>query len=126
MRRLVAILTLCVTVLLLPAATAVLLAAPQSVLPACCRTHGVHHCILEGHLAGQGGVRFGGVQFRAPACPFSHPLHAVLILPVPATPLLLRAQPLPIMRVEQRAGPFVRLAYAPRLSRPRAPPLSFS
>src|ERR1700760_4267868 len=119
MRRLVAILTLCVTALLLPAATAVSLAAPQAVLPACCRTHGAHHCVvaLEGRIAGAGTV-----QFRAPACPFSHPLHAVLILPVPATPVLLRAQPLPIMRVEQRAGPFVRLAYAPRLSRPRAPP----
>jgi hypothetical protein len=123
MRRMLAILTLCVTALLLPAATAVSLAAPQTTLPACCRAHGAHHCLMasQERAAGQRGV-----QLRGPSCPFAHSFHAVLTVPALPAPSPLRSQQLPLTRVEQRAGQWAGLANPPHRFRPRAPPLSFS
>ncbi len=63
--------------LLLPGATALQLAQPQVLLPACCRTHGVHHCSVG--VARQGGtpaLARRGLPFREPfAC--SHSAGAV-------------------------------------------------
>jgi hypothetical protein len=40
-------------------------ANPEASLPACCRTHGAHHCAMV-HLRGAAG----GTAFQAPPCPF--------------------------------------------------------
>ncbi|MGI8770306.1 MAG: hypothetical protein ACR2JE_02610 [Acidobacteriaceae bacterium] len=123
MRRLLAILTLCVTALLLPAATALSLAAPQSLLPACCRAHGAHHCAMR---SAENGAGQHGLQLRGVACPFAHPSLAVLTVPALPAPTQLHSLHLPITRIEQRAGPSMAASSIVRLSRPRAPPLSCS
>jgi|ERR1700722_9216451 hypothetical protein len=46
MRRIAALVLLCLFGALLPSATVVALAAPQSLLPICCRAHGAHACIM--------------------------------------------------------------------------------
>src|SRR5271168_1929334 len=46
MRRIAALVLLCVFGTLLPSATVIALAAPQQLLPICCRAHGAHSCIL--------------------------------------------------------------------------------
>ncbi len=46
MRRIAALLLLCVFGALLPSATVVALAAPQQLLPICCRAHGAHACMM--------------------------------------------------------------------------------
>lgn len=38
---------------------------PEASLPACCRTHGAHHCAMM-HLQGTSG----GPEFHAPPCPY--------------------------------------------------------
>ena len=73
-RRLIANLLTCWMLLLVPGATALDLARPQALLPACCRTHGVHHCTM-------GSVE----QAHAPAwrgagCPFANLQHAAILL----------------------------------------------
>jgi hypothetical protein len=40
-------------------------ANPEASLPACCRTHGAHHCAMM-HMSGISG----GPAFHAPPCPF--------------------------------------------------------
>src|ERR1700684_4053183 len=46
MRRIAALVLLCVFGTLLPSATVLALAAPQQLLPICCRAHGAHSCIM--------------------------------------------------------------------------------
>ena len=78
-RRLIANLLTCWMLLLVPGATALDLARPQMLLPACCRTHGAHHCII-------GTVQQGhGPAWRGPGCPFANLQHAAILL-VPHMP----------------------------------------
>jgi hypothetical protein len=81
-RGLIANLLTCWMLLLVPGATALDLARPQVLLPACCRTHGAHHCVM-------GGVPQGhGPAWRGMGCPFANLPHAaVLLVPyIPAAP----------------------------------------
>jgi hypothetical protein len=74
MRRIAAIALLCVFGALVPAATALALAAPQQLLPICCRAHGAHACVM-GMLPS--AAPDAGPVLRQPRCPFSQSLRAV-------------------------------------------------
>jgi hypothetical protein len=71
-QRLIANLLMYWMLLLVPGATALELAQPQVLLPACCRVHGAHHCM--------GIARPGsGPAWRGQGCPFAN-LHAAILL----------------------------------------------
>src|SRR5271156_3923148 len=74
MRRIAATILLCVFGALLPSATAIALAAPQQLLPICCRAHGAHSCVM-GSLASSSAD--AGPELRAPGCPYRQGLRAV-------------------------------------------------
>jgi hypothetical protein len=74
-QRLIANVLMYWMMLLVPGATALDLGQPQVLLPACCRTHGEHHCMTVAH---QGG----GPAWRGDGCPFAKLTHpAILLVP---------------------------------------------
>lgn len=88
--------------------TAILPASAESRLPACCRRHGAHHCVMSAEMAAQ--VASGSAPFFAapshcdsyPGCMvlFTEPVQAVaaspaglpLLLAEPHSPLASRAE----------------------------------
>ena len=66
MRRIAAFVLLCVFGTLLPTATVVALAAPQKLIPVCCRAHGAHSCVMAVSTASTDA----GPTLRQPGCPF--------------------------------------------------------
>ena len=102
--------------LLVPIATALELAQPQMLLPACCRTHGAHHCSM---LAAR---RASGLGWQAPGCPFAHLQHAAVVLPT----YLPTAPPFIHQRTITAAAPSSQLAvlasFLAALPASRAPP----
>jgi hypothetical protein len=82
-QRLIANLLMSWMLLLFPGATALQLAQPQILLPACCRTHGAHHCSMG---AAQHDSAPG---WRGAGCPFANLQHAAILL----APYLPAAQP---------------------------------
>lgn len=81
-RRLIANLLTCWMLLLVPGATALDLARPQVLLPACCRAHGAHHCVMASVPQDHGPA------LRGAGCPFANLQHAaILLIPhMPAVP----------------------------------------
>jgi hypothetical protein len=75
MRRIAAVILLCIFGAFLPSATVFALAAPDQSLPVCCRIHGAHHCLLAGLGAGVAGL--SQPAFRAPGCLYRQGMHAV-------------------------------------------------
>lgn len=77
MRRFAAAMLLCLFGALLPSASFVVLAASPQLLPACCRVHGTHHCML----GTPAGFSVPGSTLkptlRTPVCPFRHDLQAI-------------------------------------------------
>lgn len=73
MQRLIANLLMYWMLLLVPGATALDLARPQVLLPACCRIHGAHHCMAT-------TLQGGGPAWRGEACPFANLTHAAILL----------------------------------------------
>ncbi len=59
--------------LLVPGATALELARPQVLLPACCRIHGAHHCMATARQS-------SGPAWRGQGCPFANLSHAAILL----------------------------------------------
>jgi hypothetical protein len=82
-QRLIANLLMYWMVLLVPGATALQVAQPQVLLPACCRTHGAHHCSMRA------AAQSGAPAWRGEKCPFSGMTHAAILL----APYLPAAQP---------------------------------
>ena len=74
MQRLIANLLMYWMLLLVPGATALDLAQPQLLLPACCRVHGAHHCSMGTQHTGSGPA-WGGQ-----GCPFVNLSHAAILL----------------------------------------------
>jgi hypothetical protein len=72
-QRLIANLLTYWMLLLVPGATALDLARPQVLLPACCRVHGAHHCMATTHEG-------SGPAWRGEACPFANLTHAAILL----------------------------------------------
>jgi len=114
-QRLIAKLLMCWMLLLVPGATALDLVQPQVLLPACCRVHGVHHCM--------GTTREGSAPaWRAEGCPFANMAHAAVL---PA--LYLPSTGAPIVRTPEVADtPSAELAalatFLAGLPGSRAPP----
>jgi len=79
-QRLIANLLMSWMLLLIPGATALQLAQPQILLPACCRTHGAHHCMAATR-------QDSGPAWRGQGCPFANLQHAAILLApyLPAT-----------------------------------------
>lgn len=80
MQRLIANLLMYWMLLLVPGATALELVQPQVLLPACCRVHGVHHCMVHSR-AGNAPAWHGA------GCPFANLSHAAILL-VPYLPAM--------------------------------------
>jgi hypothetical protein len=73
-QRLIANLLMSWMLLLFPGATALQLAQPEILLPACCRTHGAHRCSM-------GTVRQNSAPgWRGQGCPFANLSHAAILL----------------------------------------------
>jgi hypothetical protein len=73
-QRLIANLLVSWMLLLFPGATALQLTPSQVLLPACCRTHGAHHCSM-------GTARQNSAPgWRGEGCPFANLSHAAILL----------------------------------------------
>lgn len=79
MRRLAALLTLCLLNMLLPSAAVLALSAQHQLMPIACRVHGTRDC---GMMAGMDGKAMpesaSGPQVVQSGCPSGHCLQAVL------------------------------------------------
>jgi hypothetical protein len=73
-QRLIANLLMYWMLLLFPGATALQLAQPEILLPACCRTHGAHHCSMDSER------QDSAPRWRGAGCPFSNLQHAAILL----------------------------------------------
>jgi hypothetical protein len=73
-QRLIANLLISWMLLLVPGATALDLAQPQLLLPACCRVHGAHHCMMGNDHPSPGPT------WRGQGCPFANLSHAAILL----------------------------------------------
>ena len=103
MRRIAAFVLLCVFGALLPSATMMALAAPQQLVPICCRAHGAHACVMGSAASASTDA---APALRQPGCPFGQSLRAVttvsisavLTLRIPLRPFVtsLDRQPLPM------------------------------
>jgi hypothetical protein len=123
MRRIAALVLLCVFGTLLPLATVMALAAPQQLLPICCRAHGAHSCIM-GALGG--APSDAGPTLRQAACPFGQSLRATTTVTV-STDFTSRARfGLAAADVERQAIADAVATRMLRRSAPRGPPSSFS
>ena len=81
MRRIAALVLLCVFGALLPSATVLALAAPQQLLPICCRAHGAHSCVMGAWPMQSSDA---GPALRQPACPFGQSLRAITTVTITA------------------------------------------
>jgi hypothetical protein len=123
MRRIAALLLLFVFATLLPSATVIALAAPQQLLPICCRAHGAHSCLMG---AGAVALSDAAPALRQPACPFGQSLRAITTATISADFAARSGFDLPSAGREQR---FIADTVKSRMLRraaPRGPPSSFS
>jgi len=123
MRRIAAFLLLCVFGTMLPSATAVVLAAPQQLLPICCRAHGTHACTMGSHATASSDPMPG---LRQPGCAFGHNLHAITTMAI-SSGLTSRINfGLALAGLSPQAIADAIFSHPLRLSAPRGPPVSFS
>ena len=123
MRRIAAIALLCVFATLLPAATALALAAPQQLLPICCRAHGAHACVM-GSLPN--AAPDAGPTLRQPGCPFGQNLRAVTTGSITADFTASTRLGLVVISLHRQLMADAVAARVLRRSAPRGPPSSFS
>jgi hypothetical protein len=122
MRRIAALLLLWVFGALLPSATVMALAAPQQLLPICCRTHGAHSCIMG---AAGGASSDAAPTLRQPGCPFGQSLRATTTVTI-STDFTSRASfALAAADIDRQAIADAVATRMLRRSAPRGPP-SFS
>jgi hypothetical protein len=119
MRRVLAITLLLafVSPLVVPLCAAT--ADPEASLPACCRSHGKHHCAMMHMML----MASSGPVFSAPACPrYPTAIH----LPALATAMLTAVRPLSVvpMRAPAPPNPSPRRAFVfdPSANLNRGPP----
>ncbi len=108
---------------LLPSATVVSLAAPQQVLPNCCRAHGAHACVMGGAQEASSGA---APALRQPGCPFNQNLRALTTVTLSADFASRTSFGLAVANIERQ---WVADAVATRMllrSAPRGPPTPFS
>jgi hypothetical protein len=123
MRRIAAFVLLCVFGASLPSATMMALAAPQQLVPICCRAHGAHACVMGSVASASSDA---APALRQPGCPFSQSLHAVTNVSINAVLTLRTRFGLVVTSVDRH---FIADAVASRILRrsaPRGPPASLS
>jgi hypothetical protein len=128
MRRIAAFVLLCVFGALLPSATVLALAAPQQLVPVCCRARGAHSCVmgLAGGASSDGASSDAAPTLRQPACPYGQSLRAVVTGSISADITARARFGLVFLSLDQR---LIEDAIASRVLRrfaPRGPPYSFS
>jgi hypothetical protein len=122
MRRIAALLLLWVFGTLLPSATVMALAAPQQLLPICCRAHGAHSCIMAAGRASSDA----GPTLRQAACPFGQSLRATTTVTI-STDFTSRAKlGLAAADIDRQAIADAVATRMLRRSAPRGPPSSLS
>jgi hypothetical protein len=120
MRRIAAIVLLCVFGTLLPSATAITVAAPQPLVPICCRTHGAHSCI-SGMVSSDTAP-----TLRQPACPFGQSLRAITTVTILADFRSNTRFALVVANIDRQLVADVVATRVLRRSAPRGPPSSSS
>jgi hypothetical protein len=123
MRRIAAIALLCVFGALLPAATALALAAPQQLLPICCRAHGAHACVMGSF---PNAAPDAGPTLRQPGCPFGQNLRAVTTGSITADFTARTRLGLVVISLDRQFMADAVAARVLRRSAPRGPPSYFS
>jgi len=123
MRRIAAVMLLCVFGTLLPSATVIALAAPQQLLPICCRAHGAHSCIL-GAMANTASD--AAPTLRQAACPFGQSLRAITTVTISADFTSRSRFDLAVTNIDQQLIADAVATRILRRSAPRGPPSSFS
>jgi hypothetical protein len=123
MRRLAAAILLCVFGALLPSATVVALAAPQQLLPICCRAHGAHACAM-GSAASV--LPDAGPTVRQAACPFGEVLRAITTVTISTGFSHSVILGLVAIGMSWMCLAGIVVAHPRRPFAPRGPPLSFS
>lgn len=121
MRRIAALVLLCVFGALLPSATVVALAAPQQLLPICCRAHGAHACMM-GLMAHSDT----GPTLRQPACPYGQSLRAITTVTISADFASDAGFALAVANMDRQLIADTVATRILRRSAPRGPPSSFS
>ena len=121
MRRIAALMLLCVFGALLPSATAVALAAPQQLLPICCRAHGAHACMMGSAANASSDVAH---TLRQPGCPFGQSLRAVTTVTISADFGPRSSFGLAVTNIERQWIADAVASRVLRRSAPRGPPSS--
>jgi hypothetical protein len=122
MRRIAALVLLCVFGTLLPSATAMALAAPQQLLPICCRAHGAHSCIMVMANAPSDA----GPTLRQAACPYGQSLRAITTVTISADFTSRASFALGVANIDRQVIADAVATRMLRRSAPRGPPSSFS
>jgi hypothetical protein len=123
MRRIAALVLLCVFGTLLPSATVLALVAPQQLLPICCRAHGAHSCIM-GSMADAPSDAVP--TLRQAACPYSQSLRAITRVTISADFSSRASFALAVANIDRQLIADAVATRILRRSAPRGPPSSFS
>jgi len=123
MRRIAALVLLCVFGTLLPSATVIALAAPQQLLPICCRAHGAHSCIM---VAMANAPSDPGPTLRQAACPYGQSLRAITTVTISADFASDASFALAVTNIDRQLIADAVATRILRRSAPRGPPSSFS
>jgi hypothetical protein len=121
MRRFAALVLLCVFGTLLPLATVTALAAPQQLLPICCRAHGAHSCVMGGMASSDAAP-----ALRQPSCPFGQSLRAITTVTITADFSSRTSFALAVANIDRQLIADAVATRVLRRSAPRGPPSSFS
>ena len=124
MQRIASWLLVCLFATLLPSATVLALAAPQQLLPICCRTHGVHACSMGVLLST--APADAAPTLRQPACPYGQSLRAITTVTISADFTARVPFALPGTTADRQWIADAVAAQVLRRSAPRGPPSSFS
>jgi hypothetical protein len=124
MRRIAALMLLCVFGGLFPSATLLALAAPQQLLPVCCRAHGAHACGSMAEMAAS--TPASDPQVRQIGCPYGQGLHAITTATITADFAYRTRIELTVTGLSQQHIADAIAARFLRRSAPRGPPSSFS
>jgi hypothetical protein len=123
MRRIAALVLLCVFGTLLPSATVIALAAPQQLLPICCRAHGAHSCIMGAITNVDSDA---GPTLRQAACPYGQSLRAITTVIISADFPSRTSFALAVANIDRQLIADAVATRMLRRSAPRGPPSSFS
>ncbi|MGC2401272.1 MAG: hypothetical protein WA510_15870 [Acidobacteriaceae bacterium] len=123
MRRTAALVLLFVFGTMLPWATVMAFAAPQKLLPICCRAHGTHSCMMGMEASDLANLAPG---VRSPACPFGQSLRAITTVTISNEFASRSAFALAVSKIDRQYKADAVATRMLRRSVPRGPPSSSS